>query len=49
MRTKWSNNPYIYSSNIESMLDNQQAALEKMFHWFSTSHLVVNAGIKCYL
>ena len=26
------------------MLDNLQGALGKMFHWFSTSHLVANAG-----
>ena len=36
------NTPYAYSSNI--MLDNLQRALEKMFHWFSTNHLVANTG-----
>ena len=35
-------------SNIESMLDNLQEALEKMFHWFSANHLVGNEG-KCHL
>ena len=30
------------------MLDNLQGALEKMVHWFSTNHLVANAG-KCHL
>ena len=38
------NTPYTYSSNIENMLDNLQGALKKMFHWFSTNHLVANAG-----
>ena len=28
--------------------DNLQEALEKLFHWFSTNHLVANAG-KCHL
>ena len=42
------NTPHTYSSNIENVLDNLQGALEKMFHWFSTNHLVANAG-KCYL
>ena len=42
------NTPYTYSSNIENMLDNLQGALEKMFHWFSRSHLEANAG-KCHL
>ena len=37
------NTPYTYSSNIEIVLDNLQGALEKMFHWFSTNHLVANA------
>ena len=40
--------PYTYSSNIENVLDNLQGALEKMSHWFSTNHLVTNAG-KCQL
>ena len=31
-------------SNIENVLDNLQEVLEKMFHWFSTNHLVANAG-----
>ena len=30
------------------MLDNLHGTLEKMFHWFSTNNLVVNAG-KCHL
>ena len=30
------------------MLENQQGALEKTFHWFSTNNLVANAG-KCHL
>ena len=38
------NIPYTYSSNIENVLDNLQGASEKMFHWFSTNHLVANAG-----
>ena len=38
------NTPYTYSSNIENVLGNLQGALEKMFHWFSTNHLVANAG-----
>ena len=42
------NTPNTYSSNIENVLDNLQGALEKMFHWFSTNHLVANAG-KCHL
>ena len=37
------NIPYTYSSNIENALDNLQAALEKMFHWFSTKHLIENS------
>ena len=28
------NTPYIYSPNIENVLDNLQGALQKMFHWF---------------
>ena len=42
------NTPYVYSSNTKNVLDNLQGALEKIFHWFSTNHLVVNAG-KCHL
>ena len=42
------NTPYTYSSNIKNMLENQQGALEKTFHWFSTNTLVANAG-KCHL
>ena len=42
------NTPYAYSSNTKNVLDNLQGALEKIFHWFSTNHLVVNAG-KCHL
>ena len=42
------NTPYTYSSNVENVLDNLQGAFEKMFHWFSTNHLVANAG-KCHL
>ena len=38
------NTPYTYSSNIVNVLDNLQGVLEKMFHWFSTNHLVANAG-----
>ena len=32
------NTLYLYSSNIEYVLDNLQGSLEKMFHWFSTNH-----------
>ena len=32
-----------YSSNIEIIIHNLQRALEKMFYWFSTNHLVTNA------
>ena len=42
------NTPYKCSSNIENVLDNLQGALKKMFYWFSTNHLVANAG-KCHL
>ena len=42
------NTPYTYSSNIKNVLDNLQGALEKMFHWFSTNHMVANGG-KCHL
>ena len=42
------NSPYTYSSNIKNMLDNLQGALEKMFHWFSTNHLILNTE-KCRL
>ena len=38
------NTPYIYSSHLENVLDNLQGALGKMFHWFSSNHLVANAG-----
>ena len=38
------NTLYIYSSNIEYVLDILQGALEKLFHWFSTNHLVANSG-----
>ena len=41
------NTSYTYSSNIANVLDNLQGTLEKMFHWFSTNHLVANSG-KCY-
>ena len=40
------NTSYTYFSNIENVLDNLQVALEKMFHWFSTNHLILNAE-KC--
>ena len=40
--------PYILSSNKENVLNNLQGALQKVFHWFSTNHLVPNAG-KCHL
>ena len=42
------NTPYIYSSNIENVLDNLKGALQKTFHWFSKYHLIANAG-KCHL
>ena len=42
------NNPYTYSLNIENVLDNLQGALENMFYWFSTNHVVANPG-KCHL
>ena len=38
------NTLYTYSSNIENVLDNLQEALEKIFHCFSTNHLVSNPG-----
>ena len=41
------NTLYAYSSNIANVLDNLQGAIEKMFHCFSTNHLVANSG-KCY-
>ena len=31
-------------SSVEYVLGNLQGALEKVFHWFSTNHLVANAG-----
>ena len=37
------NSPYICSSNIEKVLENLQVALEQLFQWFSTNHLVANA------
>ena len=42
------NTPYTYIpySNVENVLSNLQGALEKIFNWFSTNHLVANAG-KC--
>ena len=40
--------PYILSSNKENVLNNLQGALQKVFHLFSTNHLVANAG-KCHL
>ena len=42
------NTPYIYSSKIEHVLTNLEAASEKLFYWFSENHLVANAG-KCHL
>ena len=42
------NIPKTYSSNTENVLYNLQAALGKMFHRFSTNHLVANSR-KCYL
>ena len=42
------NNPYTYSSKIEDVLTNLQSASEKLFSWFSTKHLLANAG-KCHL
>ena len=42
------NNPYTYSSKIEDVLTNLQSASEKLFSWFSTNHLLANAG-KCHL
>ena len=42
------NTPYTYSSKIEDVLSNLQGASEKLFSWFSASHLVTNAG-KCHL
>ena len=42
------NTPYTCSSNIENVLVNLQGELEKMFHWFSRNHLVINAG-RCQL
>ena len=41
-------NTYACSSNMKNVLDNLQGALENMFHWFSTNHLVANVG-KCHL
>ena len=38
------NNPYTYSSKIEDVLTNLQGASEKLFSWFSTNHLLANAG-----
>ena len=38
------NTPYTYSSKIEHVLTNLQGASEKLFSWFSSNHLVANAG-----
>ena len=38
------NTPHTYSSKIEHVLTNLQDASEKLFSWFSTNHLVANAG-----
>ena len=40
--------PYTYSSKIEHLLTNLQGASENLFRWFSTNHLVANAG-RCHL
>ena len=41
------NTPYTYPWNIKNVLDNLPGALEKLSYWFSTNHLVANAG-KCH-
>ena len=42
------NTSYTYSSKTEHVLTNLQGASENLFHWFSASHFVANAG-KCHL
>ena len=34
---------YTYSSNVQTVLNNLQEAIEKLFLWFSANHLVANA------